>query len=359
MQLSANYGLYLPEGTDNVKRQNFVDNFTKIDTEMKTINDNGYPNVTATGTNAYAGSTDKIKSLGKGTKLTLFIGVDATGNCTLNLNSYGAKNIKDSFGNIVTNLKKDVPYNLCYNGTDFILQGKGGGGNATAAQILKDATATVNSGPIVGTMPNHTFSANNNNYTIPSSVKTDGMGTLCIAPPNGYYTDEVNANGFGELAATDAEFIASNILNTANIFGLQGSATIESLGGKRIAIGTVTKGTTTSICSAFDLSCATGDFYLITVTGLSFKPTYIILINTRVDGYVCREIITYVEDSNSMNSSGYYCVNLSYPDSGGYLYGSASRTQQLSVKSPLTVYNGGFVLASANPYDTLKYIAIE
>lgn len=152
MQLSANYALKLPEGTDNVRRQDFVDNFTKIDTEMKTINDNSLSNVTATGTNAYVGSTDRIKSLGKGTKLTLFVGADATGNCSLNLNSYGVKNIKDSFGNIVTNLKKDIPYNLCYNGTDFILQGKGGGGDAVSNQVLSGKKFTNDSGPQTGTL---------------------------------------------------------------------------------------------------------------------------------------------------------------------------------------------------------------
>lgn len=30
MQLSTNYGLKLPEGTDNVKRQDFIDNFSKL-----------------------------------------------------------------------------------------------------------------------------------------------------------------------------------------------------------------------------------------------------------------------------------------------------------------------------------------
>ncbi len=99
---------------------------SNIGTQLSDMVQDSYPSVIATGTNSYVGSTDKIKSLGKGTtKLTLFVGADATGNCSLNLNSYGAKNIKDSFGNIVNNFKKDIPYNLCYNGTDFILQGKG------------------------------------------------------------------------------------------------------------------------------------------------------------------------------------------------------------------------------------------
>ncbi|AGX43269.1 hypothetical protein [Clostridium saccharobutylicum] len=40
MQKSANYGLKLFEGTDNVKRQDFVDNFQTIDTQLKKISDN-------------------------------------------------------------------------------------------------------------------------------------------------------------------------------------------------------------------------------------------------------------------------------------------------------------------------------
>lgn len=196
MQFSANYGLNLMEGTDNVKRQVFVDNFTKIDSEMKAINDNGYPNITATGTNTYVGTTDRIKALGKGTKLTLFVSVDATGSCSLNLNSYGAKNIKDSFGNIVTNLKKDIPYNLCYNGTDFILQGKGGGGNAIAAHILNGETATVDSGQIIGTMPNSSGttlgSADSNassasNSMCVNTAANSTVGAFDIIIPKGFY----------------------------------------------------------------------------------------------------------------------------------------------------------------------------
>ncbi|WP_252247763.1 phage tail protein [Clostridium sp. ZS6] len=126
----------------------------KINTQLKDIANDSYQIVEATGTNTYIGSTVKITSIAKGTKFTLFVGSNATGNCTINLNNYGAKNIKDSFGNIVNNIKANIPYNLCYNGTDFILQGKGGGGNATADKLLSGSTATVDSGHIIGTMTN-------------------------------------------------------------------------------------------------------------------------------------------------------------------------------------------------------------
>ncbi|MDU5105059.1 MAG: phage tail protein, partial [Clostridium butyricum] len=163
MRNSSNYGLKLMEGTDNVKRQDFVDNFTKIDTEMRAIENGGYPIVEATGTNAYVGATARIKSLGKGTKLTLFVGTNATGNCSLNLNSYGAKNIKDSNGDIVRNMKANIPYNLCYNGTDFILQGKGGGGNLIPKYLLAGYYGEGDNGRVDGAMVNRgapTFNLN-------------------------------------------------------------------------------------------------------------------------------------------------------------------------------------------------------
>ena len=126
------------------------DNLGNIETQLADITKDSYPIVEATGTNAYVGSSDKITSLKKGTRFTLFIGNNATGNCTININNYGAKNIKDPFGKIVNNLKSNIPYNLCYNGVDFILQGKGGGGNLQPNQALKGYTFTNDNGPQVG-----------------------------------------------------------------------------------------------------------------------------------------------------------------------------------------------------------------
>lgn len=288
MQTSSNYGLKLMEGTDNVKRQDFVDNFTKIDTEMKAIENAGYPIVEATGTNAYIGATARIKSLGKGTKLTLFVGANANGNCSLNLNSYGSKNIKDSNGNIVINMKANIPYNLCYNGTDFILQGKGGGGNlipkyllagyygegdngrvdgtmanngavtstltagtsytipagyhngsgkitannlasqtsatATAGQILSGQTAWVNGSKITGSMPNMPFQTN------AVSVGSNGMNKYFRIPKGAYVN--VDSNGVSEIVASatqiDSNIVASNIISGKSICGVDGTATSDA-----------------------------------------------------------------------------------------------------------------------------------
>ena len=229
MRNSSNYGLKLMEGTDNVKRQDFVDNFTKIDTEMRAIENGGYPIVEATGTNAYIGANVRIQSLKKGTKLTLFVGTNATGNCSLNLNSYGAKNIKDSNENIVTNIKANIPYNLCYNGTDFILQGKGGGGNLIPKYLLAGYYGEGDNGRVDGAMVNRgapTFNLN-----------CGGVVNL----QEGYYAGgQIIANSLA--SQTPANATAAQILAGysawVNGIKISGNATIQSLGGSTFVSGT-------------------------------------------------------------------------------------------------------------------------
>lgn len=62
-----------------------------------------------------------------GMAICVKINVASTGASTLNVNGLGAKTILDSLGNAITSggLKAGVPYTLRYNGTNFIVQGKG------------------------------------------------------------------------------------------------------------------------------------------------------------------------------------------------------------------------------------------
>ncbi|WP_252214391.1 hypothetical protein [Clostridium sp. VAP41] len=237
MRTSTNYNLKLPEGTDNVRRKDFVENFEKIDlelknndTQVKDIANDSYPIVEATGTNTYVGSTARITSLAKGTKFTLFVGNNASGNCTVNLNNYGAKNIKDSFGNIVNNLKANIPYNLCYNGSDFILQGKGGGGNATPSQVLLNSTFTNDSGPQVGSMPNRGAPV----------VNLNCGGTFNLQ--EGYYSGGqaiVNSLASQTPATATAAQILSGFSAWVNGNKVNGNASIQSLGGIKFRSGTI------------------------------------------------------------------------------------------------------------------------
>lgn len=105
MRTSTNYALKLMEGTDNVKRQDFVDNFEKIDTEMKILETNGIPyGGTTTGSaNTYAISTPVITALVVGQPISLKFNVASTAASTLNWCGLGAKGIKKSNGADVTN----------------------------------------------------------------------------------------------------------------------------------------------------------------------------------------------------------------------------------------------------------------
>ncbi|WP_242864990.1 hypothetical protein [Clostridium botulinum] len=226
--------------------------------QLKDIANDSYPIVESTGTNIYVGFTARITSLAKGTKFTLFVGNNASGNCTVNLNNYGAKNIKDSFGNIVNNLKANIPYNLCYNGSDFILQGKGGGGNATIDKVLSASTFTNDSGPQTGTMPNQ--------GTKTATLNCGGSYII----PSGYHngSGKVTANSLASQTqgnATAAQIIAgfSAWVNGSKI---NGNATIESLGGIRVASGKA--------------SLDNSNIYTKHSANIGFTPTTVYLIHS-------------------------------------------------------------------------------
>lgn len=80
-----------------------------------------------TGTNSYAVTLNPAPtSLVEGMGIVIKVINAATGNCTLNVNGLGAKNIVKTDGTIVTDLKSNAVYTLRYSGTAFILQGESG-----------------------------------------------------------------------------------------------------------------------------------------------------------------------------------------------------------------------------------------
>lgn len=102
-----------------------------------------------------------------------------TGAATLNVNGLGAKSIVKSGGTALSaaNLKAGGVYTVCYDGSNFILQGEGGEyGTAEAIQVLSGYTVGRESGVVNGTMPNKVGSAT---VITPSGLEQ--------AIPNGYY----------------------------------------------------------------------------------------------------------------------------------------------------------------------------
>ncbi|MFW2490957.1 hypothetical protein ACN077_20680 [Clostridium chromiireducens] len=208
MILTSNYALKKPEGTDVVNVDDFNANADIIDSKLKELETNEIYYAVATGSaNTYAITVSAIKSLFDGLAVCVKINVASTGSSTININGWGAKSILDSLGNPITNggLKKDVPYTLRYNGVNFILQGKGGGGNVTADKLLIGTTATGDSGAIVGIMPN------NGALSI-----TPGTTTKNI--PLGYTS--------GGTVAGDSNLITGNIKAGVSIFGVTGKSSV-------------------------------------------------------------------------------------------------------------------------------------
>jgi len=229
-----------------------------VDEYLDEVTQDSYPIVEATGTNAYIGANVRIQSLKKGTKLTLFVGTNATGNCSLNLNSYGAKNIKDSNGNIVRNMKANIPYNLCYNGTDFILQGKGGGGNLIPKYLLAGYYGEGDNGRVDGAMVNRGAPTSN--------LNCGGVVNL----QEGYYTGgQIIANSLASQtggATADDTKVLNGYTYWKDGALRTGNATIQSLGGANIIKGKLSTFVTAS--------------RKVTIPSAGFIPSMVILATT-------------------------------------------------------------------------------
>lgn len=251
---------------------------------------------TTSGTNTYTATNSKITAYTDGLTVRIKIGTASTGASTLNINGLGAKTILDTLGNAITSggLKAGLPYQLCYNGTNFIVLGKGGGGTATADKILSPYTATNDSGQVIGTIPSKTAATYNpstsvqtiaigqylsGNQTIAATTGTataaqvlngytfnsasgigltgsmqyvnpdvlthkdttnftagvnsgDGLNYAYMQVPNGYYLNNIDW-----YRSYQPDLLAQNIISGKNIFGINGNASIASLGGLQIASG--------------------------------------------------------------------------------------------------------------------------
>lgn len=207
--------------------QNLYDLESKINKKIETLstrlNDltsDSYPIVEATGTNAYIGASARIKAVGKGTRCTLFVGTASNGNCSLNLNNSGAVAIKDSNGNVVTNMKANIPYNLCHNGSDFILQGKGGGGNLIPKYLLAGYYGEGDNGRVDGAMVNRGAPTSN--------LNCGGVVNL----QEGYYAGgQIIANSLASQtpANADASKILAGHSAWVNGVNVNGTATAQNL----------------------------------------------------------------------------------------------------------------------------------
>ncbi|MBH0166282.1 hypothetical protein IHV12_15270 [Fictibacillus sp. 7GRE50] len=149
----------------------------------------------------------------EGMAVSVKINVNASAASTLNVNGLGAKGVKKSNGTDVTNLKANGIYTFRYDGTSFILQGEGGSGNAVASDLLSGKTATTDAGEITGTMTNRSGTSQKT-----TSVLSTIPNRLYFTPPAGYY------DGSTAVYEDELDFLASNIKQGVNMFGMVGNA---------------------------------------------------------------------------------------------------------------------------------------
>lgn len=224
----------------------------------------------------------------------------------LNVNDLGTVPIKKANGGEVKILNAGGIYSLRYSNGNFILQGEGGGGTATEADLLEGKTAVSDAGDLIGTMKNNgavTINPGQSDIIIPQGyhngqgvvkkVEFDAskvlsgysiagksgtmtnQGTKIITPttsnqaiPAGYH------NGSGYVKG-DSNLISANIVSGKSIFGVAGAATPESMGGVKYATGTVTPSSDRYYFDRY--SGNDGKSHHIVEVSLSFNPKIILL----------------------------------------------------------------------------------
>jgi len=150
----------------------------------------------------------------------------------------GEKPILKPNGSLFTTLTKDAIYTVRWNGVNFILQGEGASGNATASDLLSGKTATTDAGEITGTMPNrgavsHSL-AINGTYTIPEgyhnglgqvtqSIPTKGAATITPGTTNQVIAAGQYLAGAQTILGSP-NLVPENIKSGVNIFGVVGTA---------------------------------------------------------------------------------------------------------------------------------------
>ena len=232
----------------------------------------------ATGSaNAYAVTLNPAPTAyTEGMAVAVKINVDNTGASTINVNGLGAKAIKKPNGNDVSagNLKAGSIYTLRYNGTNFILQGEGGSGNAQPSDVLSGKTFTNDAGEQVGTMPNRgnvnqTLTNQGQEYTIPQGYHGGGGKVTAnitnLTAANIKYGETVGGVA-GTFSQTGSGATAAQILSgrVAFVNGAQVTGTMPNRAGDTAALSSVVSGTTLKLLASQGYRDGVDDYVTIT-----------------------------------------------------------------------------------------------
>lgn len=272
MQKTTNYNLNKPDQTDNYNIAHQNQNMDIIDQELKTIADLVAEAETPTG------AQEKVDALaGIGNTKTVKQLDDAIGDLndleTSNKsNLVNAVNEVFQFGNerksdlVDALIAIGVPASTSESWDDLLSKVTGvirATGDAAVGDVLSGKTfSNASANGLTGTMPNRTGHVNG------QSISRSGT-TLRIRPPQGHYPGTSD----NSVQWNDPNFIAANIMKDVSLFGLSG--TLES---RLFAEGSATPASNHGYYESADGSDMEVS-YLVTVTGLTFKPTIILIIS--------------------------------------------------------------------------------
>ena len=197
MQYSTNNRLKLPEGTDNVRRQDFVDNFNIIDNGLTK-----FYVATLDSINTYKITTgNSLTALNNGYSIKIAIPSDSSGAVSVKVDSVTVP-VKKPNGSAVTNFKQNGVYSLTYYNSVFILASGGMDDvNFSASDLLTGKSANDSNGEKVnGTMPNK--------GAITASINCGGSYTI----PAGYHNGSGKVTANSLASQTSANATAGDIL---------------------------------------------------------------------------------------------------------------------------------------------------
>jgi hypothetical protein len=316
---------------------------------------------TANGTNTYIANATGLNSYTQTPMLGICVmfANSSNSNATININSLGAKNLLDSFGNAFSSsntLKANIPYTFRYNGTNFILQAKGGGGTAIDAHVLSGDTYTNNNGLSTGTMANQPAQVN------ASSVGSAGTNKYFRIPNGAYLTNM--GSGYPEIVASatqiDSNINQNNIKSGVSICGVSGKSSIVDTGDATAGVWQILSGYSAYING----QKINGQATIQSLGGRRCKSDIINYTNSspyvqslQVDvGFQPSTILTFLSSSNS------FLVNIKCPDIGvdrRILFGSNWDTSNGSTEpAQLSINSNGFTLQEVY-VGTIKYFCIE
>lgn len=197
---------------------------------------------------------------------------------------------------------------------------------ATAPQILSGQTAYVKGNKVTGTIASKTAQT----YTPKTTAQTITSGQYLSGT---------------QTIAGDANLIASNIISGKSIFGIGGTATIASMGGSSFASGTPTSA---GDIYAIDTTGTSRNAYGYKVTGLNFKPKYIVLYADYDGSSVTNQVAVYMDIRKHQGR----------PVITSYVNGTAYYLDQNPHHTYNTNHGGFFLPFQAHPNYGVKYIAV-